>query len=244
MWKCLSEHPNIFLAETDHIHYFTTKFHYGHDWYLDHFSSSNGQSIIGDTTPQYAKFDDARERMYSFNPEAKIVLMMRHPIFRAWSHYKHEKRRGITNAPFTFSLYGNTDIYRAWIETGFYDKHYANLLKFYPKEQIYCVLFDDVEKKPKEVLQGVLKFLGVDHSHEFTFQSKKFNSSTSKLNKGLNNGLNQDYKQSDYFYQTINFESLLDELTEINIPHIENLEILLNRNLSEWKRRPDISAFQ
>ena len=70
----------IFLAETDHIHYFTTKFHYGHNWYLDHFSSSNGQSIIGDTTPQYAKFDDARERMYSFNPEAKIVLMMRHPI--------------------------------------------------------------------------------------------------------------------------------------------------------------------
>ena len=99
-------------------------------------------------------------------------------------------------------------------------------------------------KKPKEVLQGVLKFLGVDHSHEFTFQSKKFNSSTSKLNKGLSNELNQDYKQSDYFYQTINFESLLDELTEINIPHIENLEVLLNRNLSEWKSKPDISAFQ
>jgi hypothetical protein len=257
MWKCLSEHPDIYLPKTDAIHYFTTKFHKGEEWYLGHFKEWKGESIIGDTTPQYAKYGPAQERMYACNPDARVVLMMRHPIERAWSHYSHEWRKGVTSQPFSFGLENNLDTFRAWIETGFYSYHLEGIYQFYDAGRVHVVLYDDIKSDPLKVLQNVLRFLQVDsntipsnitarvNAKPRPENSDVANTKTTKLNflKSIfgshSKGKTAVCSESQNAPPKI-LESFLVELADIYRPHIERLESQIGRDLNSWKIIPSL----
>jgi len=64
------------------------------DWYRSLFSPA-GSRVTGDITPQYALLDDAQvARVSSRLPDAKVILMLRHPVERAWSQLRLDQRLG------------------------------------------------------------------------------------------------------------------------------------------------------
>ena len=101
----LTEHPNITSARLmKGVHYFDTGYENGLDWYQAHFPTrayaawkeraTGAPLLVGEASPYYIFHPTALERIRSTLPEVKLIALLRDPVERTISHYKHEVRRG------------------------------------------------------------------------------------------------------------------------------------------------------
>ncbi len=235
MWKCLYEHPQIFVPETDIIHYFNTQYYRGEEWYLSHFSKCTDELVVGDTTPQYAKSEVVVDRIAKYSPDAKIILMMRNPVDRTWSHYIHEWRKGYTGRTFQ-SIPLDSDVFNAWIGTGFYDQHISQLLSVFPPDSMHYIIYDDICDAPEAVLRQTYEFLNVDPTfipcctHTIINGRPRSGSKVSiwnTLTKALRTNSDEDVPQMTPELNVL--------LSEMYAPHTDWLENFLGKKLVGWK---------
>src|SRR5919106_2306555 len=85
--RYFDDHPQVYLAPTKEIHFFDLKYERGLDWYGTHFSGANGAPAVGEATPSYVYLRDAVDRMAATVPDARIVVTLRNPVDRAYSHF-------------------------------------------------------------------------------------------------------------------------------------------------------------
>ncbi len=92
----LVKHPNVLGGKQKEINFFNhhEKFSRGVEWYHSQFKSStyfNLGKIYVDATPQYLSNIGIAKKIYEYNPKAKIVILLREPVsraFSAWNMYK------------------------------------------------------------------------------------------------------------------------------------------------------------
>ncbi|WP_324749632.1 sulfotransferase [Sphingomonas sp. LY54] len=93
----LSEHPAMRAPLVKEVHYFDLAADRPARWYEAHFpavSDSDDGARAFDTTPYYLFHPQVASRIARYDPDARIVALLRDPVQRAWSHYWHEWRRG------------------------------------------------------------------------------------------------------------------------------------------------------
>lgn len=134
---------------------------YNDDWYLSLFDGGSG--LKGEITPSYSVLTKADiQKMYQISPNARLVLMLRNPVSRAWSHYRHTKK---TIPNFDFSKVTNQDLID-FIESDAqtmrsdYLRAIDNYSSVFPKEQIMIGFFDAIIDNPQQLLQETIDFLG------------------------------------------------------------------------------------
>lgn len=166
----LRQHPDIFIPERKELHYFNTR--YGDDlnlenlnhnkpveWYLNFFRGPKPSQIRGEVTPQYLSDPATPEGIHQFNPDIKLVAILREPIERTLSQLSYLQFRGGENDETKFKQLLQEDRYL--LEGSKYFKHLAQFYKLFPKENIKVLLYDDLRKNNKKFLHDVQKFLGV-----------------------------------------------------------------------------------
>lgn len=79
-------------------HFFDTHFHKGTRWYEDHFShfAPNRHRSIVEVAPSYFHCAQAPQRIRSTIGQVRVIATLRDPVRRAWSHYLHLLRYGLT----------------------------------------------------------------------------------------------------------------------------------------------------
>lgn len=103
--EVLTQHPNVTSARLmKGVHYFDTAYHRGLPWYQTHFPTrlqagwtqrrTGSPLLVGDASPYYLFHPLALERIANDLPGVKLVALLRDPVERTISHYKHEVRRG------------------------------------------------------------------------------------------------------------------------------------------------------
>lgn len=107
LYKYLCQHPDVRPSFPKEIHYFSNYFKKGINWYRSHFPLSqnhgknrNQKFITGEATPYYLVHPHAARRMKHVTPDALIIVLLRDPIERAYSHYYHEVRMGVEKLSF------------------------------------------------------------------------------------------------------------------------------------------------
>ena len=102
--NCLSEHPQVSLPEEKELHFFDNE---SHDWihppywqYHRCCRHSHPGQLWGDATPITMWWDPAPARIWRYNPSIRLVVCLRNPISRAYSHWSMEHARG--KEPFNF----------------------------------------------------------------------------------------------------------------------------------------------
>ena len=75
------------------------------------------------------------------NRAAKIIVCLRNPVERAFSHFWHERKKKKYNFDFSEVL-RTYDLFSSLLEPGFYAEHIERFLGYFPREQILCQLFD------------------------------------------------------------------------------------------------------
>lgn len=186
LYYLLWQHPDIYLSDVKETHFFDNEENYlkGISWYLDkYFSNVRNEKIIGEITPDYMYFDYIPERIFHcLGKNIKFIFMLRNPIDRAYSHYWMSYRRGYEKETFEKVIYleeeriktGNRkEIMRfSYISRGFYSKQIKRFLRYFPRENMQFILFEDLIRDAPNIMKQIFSFLKVDSNISINYNIK------------------------------------------------------------------------
>jgi hypothetical protein len=173
----LAEHPQIGLAREKEVHFFDTEKHFAGatpDYAAYHASFSPeawAKPIRGEATPIYMYWNPAPARIAAYNPDMKLIVLLRNPITRAYSHWNMERSRGNDSLPFWDALQGEKArcaevaplqhrIF-SYTDRSFYSGQIRRLWQHFPQEQVLIMKNDDIKKAPQQSLDRICAYLGI-----------------------------------------------------------------------------------
>jgi hypothetical protein len=209
------KHPDISMVKEE-IHYFDKKEVYqkGIKWYMSHFNYS--KKMVGDKAPDVMYQHSCLELLQIVNPSIKIILFLRNPIERAYSHWK--MTRDLFRNKSTFEDAINDEIEHRWGESTLYDVsfwhhfvqrglYYAQIeriLKYFPRDNIHILITEHVKNDMDKEYQKVFEFLGLPQYHdnfieEFSSKSPDQIDKKTETYKKLKKIYNKDVKALEKF---------------------------------------------
>ncbi|WP_424315767.1 sulfotransferase family protein [Haloferula sp.] len=175
LWEMLRHHPGVYFSEEKELHFFDGrdgKWDRGIDWYSQKFSGSCEGMICGEATPDYLFHDDACSRIAATIPNAKLVVILRDPVERAWSHYWHNIRRGRESLSFREAMEAerermdskDADIraHFSYATRGHYIESLRRYEEVFGKDAIHVVFLEDVKVSRKKMIEGVCGHLALE----------------------------------------------------------------------------------
>lgn len=165
LYQMLNQHPQVFIPKEKELHYFNTLHpethaqnpHYGKDisWYHAFFKNATLTQKKGDFSTSYLQDIDIASKLYQYNASVKIIMVLRNPIERAWSHFRFLYSRGmIQNDNFMEGIKTNKSILTA----GLYASPCLALLNKFGSDQVHIILFEELGH-PNKLIKAVFKFL-------------------------------------------------------------------------------------
>ena len=199
LYHYLSEHPQVEMSSQKEPDYFSDKaiheqgMYYGKNRVntLDKYESLFVQKesvVYGEASVSYLFYENVAEDIKKYNPNAKIIIMLRNPIERAFSHYLMDYRLGLISDSFENiiakkSKHKNAHLfYQQYIEVSKYATQIQRYLDFFEKESILFIDYEDFKKNVSKTVDKVYDFLNI--STEFAADiNTKYNTFTMPKNK-------------------------------------------------------------
>jgi Sulfotransferase domain len=187
----LTDHPDVLEPKAAKAsHYFDANFSKGWSWYQAHFPlqrwmdrerASGRPVVVGEASPYYCFHPLSLDRIAARLPEVKLIIVLRDPVERAWSHYSYEVARGNEELPFAEALdaepsrtagveerirSGEIADDRHWrlhtyLQRGRYADEIDAVHRRFRPEQLQVVVSEELFARPLEVMNQVFAFLGV-----------------------------------------------------------------------------------
>src|SRR5437588_6703195 len=191
LYSYLTEHPNIGPAYMKEVHFFDVYFSKGLHWYRAQFPSSVQKYyaervqkqcfITGEASPYYLFHPHAPKRIAKILPQVKLIVLLRNPVSRAYSHYYHEVAGGHEKLSFEEAIECEQErigkeaeeLARNERYVSYKHRHYSYLARgiyvdqlkvwmdLFPKEQFLILKSEDFFADPATGLQQVLEFVNV-----------------------------------------------------------------------------------
>lgn len=191
LYLYLNEHPNIGGAVIKEIHFFDKNYHLGLSWYRAQFPTPlrklytrdirKQNYIIGEASPNYIIHPHTPERVAKILPHVKLIALLRNPVERAYSQYRHNVARGYEHLSFADAIEAEEERTRAekekvlsdeqynstvlshysYLARGVYVDQLKNWLNFFPEEQLLLLKSEELNSEPTEIFKQTLAFLNV-----------------------------------------------------------------------------------
>lgn len=183
LYSYLIQHPRIASALKKEVHYYDEQFWKGPRWYQGFFARAREGELIGEATPSYFYLPDIPGRVYEDSPSVKVIVLLREPAARAYSHFRMLRRRGIEEVR-DFKAAVNADRERTeyelakrekdanyhsshlqkfgYLSRGEYARILASWLQYFPIAQILLLRSEDLFADVQRTLDQVFEFLGLD----------------------------------------------------------------------------------
>lgn len=171
----LSGHPQLSLSRRKELHFFDNE---GLDWsdppygLLEAGMGRPSRLVCGEATPITMFWPDGIERLHAYDPDAKLIVMLRHPAFRAHSHWRMNRVRHHEDMAFSEAIReGRKRVDMAdkgtlrgftYVERGFYGKQLDRVLKYFDRSQLLFLTMEQLRFETQFVLRQAEQFLGVD----------------------------------------------------------------------------------
>ncbi len=164
--EMLRQHPQLNVADNKEPHFFTDKWnwHRGWDWYGRNWSREGG--VRGEFSTSYIHCRFALERIAAHYPNAKIIVLLRHPLQRSISQLKHLLRspenralaRGGTAEEYAEFLVKHRMVIRCSKFSFWFDVMAERI----PPERVKVFYFEQIRDEPERVIAEAFALLGVD----------------------------------------------------------------------------------
>lgn len=172
----LRRHPGIAMAASKEVHFFDNEnvFKKTRPSYrlLDNEFEHNANGLRGECTPIYIYWEPAMKRIWEYNPQIKIIGILRNPIERAYSHWFMEKSKGKEDLEFGLSVRNEVARCRSalpfqhriysYVDRGFYSVQIRRISQYFPSNQVCLVKYEEFRDNQQEVLTGILAFLELE----------------------------------------------------------------------------------
>jgi hypothetical protein len=145
------------------------------------------KKIRGEASVMYMLSKRAAEEIYAFNPQARILMMLRNPVDVVYSHHGQLRWGGYEDiADFEEAYAAEADrrqgrrIPRSalmlealyYSEVGLLGEQVERYLKVFPRDQVKIIFYEDLSKAPAETYFSLLDFLGLDRIPPTSFEAK------------------------------------------------------------------------
>lgn len=177
----LTQHRGVIAPLRKEVHYFDLNFGRGEAWYRAHFGRVGEPGLNIDSSPYYLFHPGVPRRLAGLLPEARLLVLLRDPVRRAYSHYWHERHRGREPLGFEEALRaepGRIDAAHAQLVAGAIERsrvhqeysylargRYAEQLErwfeHFPRDRFHVVRFESLAKEPLATVNEVCAFLGL-----------------------------------------------------------------------------------
>lgn len=173
----LDTHPQIAMSAQKEPAYFAEEFTLkrGENWYLSLFSQDPQYRYLGESSAAYTRlplFQGIPERLHQFNPEARLIYIMRNPFDRVISHYWHAVRirpilKGHVEArALRQAIHNSPEVYLA---TSNYALQLAPYVRLFGLGSLYTLTFESLVANPQRELDGIYNWLDLP-SHSLAGQ--------------------------------------------------------------------------
>jgi hypothetical protein len=139
--------------------------------YLKLFKNARGYVAVGEATPIYLWDPDAPKLIHQTVPHARIIIILRDPIERAYSNYLMKMKYSGMKSSFydelirdyksQEKLFGRSQLY---VEFGMYYKQVKRYFDIFGREQVKVIMFEEFVQHPEQSVNEVLAFLGVNYT--------------------------------------------------------------------------------
>ncbi len=193
LYNYLLGHPQVWpmVPEKQRVkgtYYFDVNFYQrSQAWYRSHFAFeatlARNKAITGEATPYYLYHPHAARRAAALVPDVKIIMILRDPVDRAWSHHRERTGQGFEKLSFEEALDAEQVRTAGQVERMKADQKYQSLAhqmwsyvdqgryldglleweRWFSKHQILVLRSEDLYRDAEEVLDRVHHFLGLDH---------------------------------------------------------------------------------
>ena len=180
LYNYLAAHPAVAPPIAKELQYFSDNFAKGERWYRSHFPARR-DAVAFEATPYYLFHPLAAERAASVIPDARIVAVVRNPVDRAFSHYRHSAERGHEALSFPDALEAEPERlageaerivadpgYRSeahrvfsYASRGRYAEQLERWISRYGADRVLVVRSEDLYADPASVYADVIRFLGL-----------------------------------------------------------------------------------
>lgn len=171
LWECFRKSPGVSVAQRKELHFFDqdVRFVAGANYDVYHALFHKKKGLLVDATPSYLLSCNAAERIKTYNPDAKIICIVRNPADRAYSHYCREvrlkrERRGFMDAvnhDFLGRRLGHPPgRYDSYLSRGFYSEQIERYISFFG-ENVLVLRTEAFFRSPEATLSKVSGFCGV-----------------------------------------------------------------------------------
>jgi hypothetical protein len=163
LYRWLERHPGCALPAIKEPNFFAhdTAWRRGLEWYADLFAAVDDQHVTGEasvtyTDPRYAA--TAASRLRDTAPAARLVCLLRHPVERLRSHYRHELQRGRERRPFGVAV---TEPGNPYVARSRYAACLEPWVRHFPPAQLCVVRLEDLVGDDGATWERVLTHLGL-----------------------------------------------------------------------------------
>jgi hypothetical protein len=170
----LGKHPEIGMANTKEVHFFDGDANFAqqppnYTHYHKHFDFTTPGKLHGEATPIYLYWQPACQRIWQYNPNVKLIAILRNPIARAFSHWAMEVERKAETESFLDAIRHEAERLNgvqhrvfSYIDRGLYAPQILRYKALFPEHQLLFLNYEDFKTEPEGTLAKVFNFLGVD----------------------------------------------------------------------------------
>lgn len=176
----LQSDPSVYMPDPE-LHFFSREFHRGTAWYLDQFLPHPGARLIGEKSNSYFDTEEAVERLRATLPAARLVVMLRDPVERAYSDYCMCYRRGEVPREIEDHLDPRRASQKRFLKGSRYDIHLRRILSHYDRDALHVTKYELVASDPQRVLDGVRSHLRLPLRPVEGLAAKRINDRHAKL---------------------------------------------------------------
>lgn len=188
LYAQLCEHPKIGSAFEKEVRYFNNHYEKGLNWYKAHFPLRVTKRLVGwkdgiglksgEGEPSYLPNPVVPQRVFDLIPNVRLIVMLRNPVDRAYSHFQHRSRRG--REPLSFEQVVAADkerlrngwsnlptadnkrlgnLHYSYLPRGIYVDQIRSWMSIFPREQFLIIRAEDFFSDAQTIYDDVLDFL-------------------------------------------------------------------------------------
>lgn len=181
LFNYLAAHPDVRPSLGKELHFFTRHWRNGVIWYRAHFPPCTDAVATFEATPYYLFHPHAPYRAAEIVPSARLIVLLRDPVARAFSHYRHNVALGTEPLSFADALdaepervqpelermvanpeYESRAVQRySYVARGRYAEQIERWFEVYPRDRFLLLRTEDLEHDTANAYARTLAFLGL-----------------------------------------------------------------------------------
>ena len=270
LYQYLKNHPQVYMSPVKEPNFFsydeTVEQRLYHkekgikelDDYLKLFRGANGADAVGEASVSYLFYPSVPEKIKQFSPAARIIILLRNPVERAFSHYHMEHKMGYVNESLEEIISRNSRhrnaplYYQQYVELGIYAPQLKRYFDQFGREHVKVLIYEEAVKNLPATMNEVYSFLGINSRHPADL-NRRFNSFSAPRNPAFRFLYSQ--KRLRKLARSLVPQGAIERVKKIFLsstkrsewsgetrkhllgifrPDIQEVEKLLNKNLRIW----------